>query len=45
VVYSSNLYAMKWLSRKYAAQGEVRGAQHMNFMKVLNGRFRDALDG
>ena len=30
---SSNLNAMKWLSRKYAAQGEVRGAQHMNYMK------------
>ena len=33
VVYSSNFYAMKWLSRKYAAQGEVRGAQHMNFIR------------
>jgi|LakMenE18May11ns_1017448.scaffolds.fasta_scaffold9550103_1 hypothetical protein len=24
---------MKWLSRKYAAQGDVRGAQNMNFIK------------
>ncbi len=24
---------MKWLSRKYAAQGDVRGAQNMNFVK------------
>jgi hypothetical protein len=30
---SSNLYAMKWLSSKYAAQGKIRGAQHMNFTK------------
>jgi hypothetical protein len=29
----SNFYAMKWLSSKYDAQFEVRGAQHMDFRK------------